>query len=242
MIRAQSCVLATGFGSKFIKEAGLGGIGKFIQGVQIEAKMKDVDRGEIYLGNHIAPGSFAWVVPIGDGWCKIGLLTSKGGGDLIRRLIESPSIAGRLEFWNRNIKASLIPLETLPKTVAERLMVVGEAAGQVKITTGGGIYYGLLCAEIAAEVLARAFRTGDFSEEALRAYDTKWRAVLDPEFRSGNALRKIFLKMSDWHIDSIIHLAQVDGIVPLVNRFFRFDWHAPLISALVKDQLKAWAG
>jgi len=242
MFRAQSCVLATGFGFKFIKEAGLGEIKNYIQGVQLVAKMEDVDRVEIYLGNNVAPGSFAWVVPCGEGWCKVGLLAAKRGGDLIRRLVESPSMNGRMKFWDGEIRASLIPLESLPKTAGDRLLVVGEAAGQVKITTAGGIYYGLLCAKIAAGVLEKAFRVGDFSEGTLREYDAKWRMLLELELRSGKALRKIFSKMSDRHIDSMIHLARADGIVPLVNRYFRFDWHAPLISALMNNQLKSLAG
>jgi flavin-dependent dehydrogenase len=45
---------------------------------------------------------------------------------------------------------SAIPLRPLRKTCGERILVVGDAAGQVKPTSGGGIYYGMLCADIAA--------------------------------------------------------------------------------------------
>lgn len=239
--RAKACVLATGYGAKFIQKLGLGKINNCIQGVQLEAVVQDVEDVEIYLGKKIAPGSFAWVAPIGDERCKVGLLTKKGGGELLRQFVEGPHLAPRIKDWDGTVKASLIPMRTLPKTFAERILVVGEAAGQVKITTAGGIYYGFLCAEIAAEVLGSAFRKNDFSEESLAVYDSKWRALLESELDAGMTLRKIFSKMSDRHIDGLIKLAQYDGIVPLVNKVFRFDWHAPLISALLKNQLKSWA-
>jgi len=239
--RAKACVLATGFGAKLIQKAGLGKIHNCIQGVQLEAVVQDVEEVEIYFGNKITPGSFAWVVPIGDERCKIGLLAIKGGGELLRRFVEGPYLAPRLRDWDGTMKASPIPMGTLPKTFAERILVVGEAAGQVKITTAGGIYYGLLCAEIAAKVLGRAFQENDFSEVSLAAYDSEWRALLKSEQDAGMILRNIFSKMSDHHIDVLINLAKCDGIIPLVNKAFHFDWHAPLISALLKNQLKSWA-
>lgn len=233
-IRAKVCVSATGFGGKFLPRLNLGRIDDWIQGVQLEADMEDVENAEIYLGREVAPGSFAWVVPVGNGRCKVGLLAKAGGGDFLRRFIEGPSLAPRLKAWDGTMKASLLPMGWLPKTSAERILVIGEAAGQVKITTSGGIYYGLLCAQIASEVLGRAFEKGDFSEPVLAAYDAEWKAKLESERSMGVALRRAFSKMSDRQIDALIHLAQVDGVIPLVNRIFQFDWHAPLISALLK--------
>ena len=238
--RAKTCVLATGYGAKFIRKVGLVNIHNCIQGVQVEAVVQDVEDVEIYLGNKIAPGSFAWVVPIGNERCKIGLLAKERGGELLRELLKGPYLAPRMQDWDGTVKGSLIPMGTLSKTFAERVLVVGEAAGQVKITTAGGIYYGLLCAEIAAEVLGRSFQENNFSAETLAAYDTEWRKILEPELNAGMVLRKIYSKMSDGQVDALIKLAKYDGIVPLVNKVFHFDWHAPLISALLKNQLKSW--
>ena len=136
-------------------------------------------------------------------------------------------------------KASLIPLGVLPKTSTKRLLVVGEAAGQVKTTTAGGIYYGFLCAKIASETIDQAFREGDFSEEVMEVYDKRWRALLGPELRAGIALRNIFLKMSDKQIDALVNFAKYDGIIPMVNNVFQFDWHAPLISDIIKKYLSS---
>jgi geranylgeranyl reductase family protein len=237
--RAKVCVMALGFGAKFIQEAGLGKIENYIQGVQATAQIKDVENVEIYLGNNVAPGSFGWVVPIDEGLCKIGLLATKKGGGHLRQLIEGPFLSPRVQFWDGMYKASLIPLGVLPKTSTKRLLVVGEAAGQVKTTTAGGIYYGFLCAKIASETIDQAFREGDFSEEVMEVYDKRWRALLGPELRAGIALRNIFLKMSDKQIDALVNFAKYDGIIPMVNNVFQFDWHAPLISDIIKKYLSS---
>ncbi|CAD7770706.1 hypothetical protein BLFGPEAP_00420 [Candidatus Methanoperedenaceae archaeon GB50] len=49
------------------------------------------------------------------------------------------------------------------KTCTDRVIAVGETAGQVKTTTGGGIYYGLLCSEIAVQVILKAFKKNSFN-------------------------------------------------------------------------------
>jgi digeranylgeranylglycerophospholipid reductase len=112
-------------------------------------------------------------------------------------------------------------------------VVVGEAAGQVKATTGGGIYFGLLCAEIAASAIAKAFRCGDYSRKILKEYEIEWRRRIEPELKAGIMLRNIFSKISDRQIDLLIDLAKKDGIMPLVEKA-HFDWHKDLVSHLVR--------
>ena len=63
-----------------------------------------------------------------------------------------------------------IPIGTLPHTTTDRALLVGDAAAQVKPLSGGGIFTGMRCAEIAAEVADRCLRTGDLSAAALSAY------------------------------------------------------------------------
>ena len=82
-------------------------------------------------------------------------------------------------------------------------MVVGDAAGQVKPTSGGGIYYGLLCADIAADTLHRALQEGDFSAGMLSRYERKWKKRLGRELKIGYWARRMFERLSDGQIDRI---------------------------------------
>ena len=55
-------------------------------------------------------------------------------------------------------RLKILPLGPVTRTYADRVVAVGDAAGLVKPTTGGGIYYGLLSGSIAAEVLGDALQ------------------------------------------------------------------------------------
>ena len=74
-----------------------------------------------------------------------------------------------------------IPIKPLPRTYGDRLVVVGDAAGQVKPTTCGGIYYGLLCADIATNNLHRALKRDDLSAKSLANYERGWKRKLGRE-------------------------------------------------------------
>ena len=108
---------------------------------------------------------------------------------------------------------------------------MGEAAGQVKPTTGGGIYYGLLCADIAAGVLQRSFEAGDLSADALSAYEEEWRAKLNRELVIGYWARTLLAKLSNNKIDRLFRLAGKEGLPELVSNGngFSFDWHSRLL-------------
>lgn len=65
------------------------------------------------------------------------------------------------------IRQKAIPLGTLPRTYGDRILVIGDAAGQVKPTTGGGIYFGHLGAKIAIDVLKEALEGDDLAAARL---------------------------------------------------------------------------
>jgi flavin-dependent dehydrogenase len=128
----------------------------------------------------------------------------------------------------------LLPLSTLPRTFASRLLVVGDAAGLVKPTTGGGIYYSLLSAMLAAETLIPALHNNRLDAETLSVYQQRWRQRLGPEFQAQLALRMLAQRMSDADIDALFDLALTDGVMPIVRRTAQFNRHRDLIVALFK--------
>jgi flavin-dependent dehydrogenase len=128
----------------------------------------------------------------------------------------------------------LLPLAPIPRTYANRLLVIGDAAGLVKATTGGGIYYSVVSGDIAAEVLADALRRDTLAEAALATYQHRWRARLMPEFRAQLAMRRLAQRLTDADIDALFELARTDGIMPIVRRTAEFNRHRKLIIALFK--------
>jgi flavin-dependent dehydrogenase len=120
------------------------------------------------------------------------------------------------------------------KTYANRVIAVGEAAGHIKTTTGGGIYYGLLCADLAAEIIRNALLSDRYDERFLSQYEEKWKKEIDQELKLGYVFRKAFGKLSDRQIEGLFSLARTNGILPLVRTTARFDWHAELLCSLAR--------
>ena len=227
-------VVATGF-----EVNGLRGLPRdkksmnFLFGIQTDVTMEDVGDIEVYFGEAVAPGSFAWVVPTNGRSAKAGLIVKEDPAGFLKRFLRNPLIARRLTVSGNRMRCSPIPMKTIRKSYGDRLVIVGEAAGQVKATTGGGIYFGLLCAQIAAGTIVKAFKGGDCSEKVLKEYEIEWRKKIEPELKAGIMLRNIFSKISDRQIDLLMDLAKKDGIMPLVEKA-HFDWHKDLVSHLVR--------
>jgi len=106
---------------------------------------------------------------------------------------------------------------------------VGDAAGQTKPTTGGGIYYGLIGAKATAQTAAMAFKRADFSSNAFRSYEREWRKLLGGEMRSGALFRRLVERLTDEEIDGLFRIVQSDGILAAVTKKARFDWHKDIV-------------
>jgi digeranylgeranylglycerophospholipid reductase len=239
VVKAKAAIIATGFGSTLPQKLGLGEIKQFILGAQAEVDINGVDEVEIYADQSLAPGGFAWLVPTTEGKGLAGLLIRNQADFHLKNLLNVLSSQGKIASGEVTCRYGIIPLRPLSKTYADRVLVVGEAAGQVKPTTGGGIYYGLLCADIAAEVLHRAFPAGNFSAAVLSAYQKKWRARLNRELTIGYWARNLWARLSNNHIDHLFHLASKKGLPELIaaGNSFSFDWHSRLLLKMASSLL-----
>src|SRR4029077_17032668 len=123
---------------------------------------------------------------------------------------------------------------TIDRTYADRTLVIGDAAGLVKPTTGGGIHYSIVSAALAADVAIEALAADRLDADNLSAAPRAWRAELAEEFEAQRELRQVATTLSDKAIDSFFELAHTDGVMPIVRATARFNEHAPLIKALFK--------
>jgi flavin-dependent dehydrogenase len=106
---------------------------------------------------------------------------------------------------------------------------VGEAAGHIKATTCGGIYYGMLTGEIAGDVLDSCLVEDRLEAASLSAYETRWRELLEDEISSGLKLRKSVKLVGDWGVERLMAIARANGIESLIREKADFDWHRDLI-------------
>ncbi|MEO5741095.1 MAG: lycopene cyclase family protein, partial [Vicinamibacterales bacterium] len=131
-------------------------------------------------------------------------------------------------------RQKILPLAPISRTYGDRLLAIGDAAGLVKPTTGGGIYYSLVSAALAAETLVDAMPRNDLSAGGLAVYEQRWRERLSAELQAQTRLRMLAHRMKDSDIEQLFDLARTDGVMPIVRRTASFNRHRTLILALLK--------
>jgi flavin-dependent dehydrogenase len=125
---------------------------------------------------------------------------------------------------------------TLSRSYGDRLLVIGDAAGQVKPTTGGGIWFGYLGARIAAGVLGEALGSDNLTAGELSRYQKQWKAKMGKELSRGYRARWAYARLSDRQIEGVFDALDSDGMAgTLLNSDnFSFDWHSKLILTVLK--------
>jgi geranylgeranyl reductase family protein len=237
-MRARACVLACGANYALHRQVGLGMPQLLLHTAQIEVAARTAGDVELHFGSEVAPKGFAWVVPVirGEQICaRIGVMSDHAAPKYFDRLVArvgrrwgiSPESIGRP-------RQKILPLAPISRTYADRLLAVGDAAGLVKPTTGGGIYYSLLSAALAADVLTPALTEDDLSAHRLQPYERGWRQRLSEEVQAQLSLRLIMHRLTDADIEQLFELARTDGIMPIVHRTASFNRHRKLILALLK--------
>jgi digeranylgeranylglycerophospholipid reductase len=235
---AKACVLACGASYAFHRRLGLGFPAVFLQSAQAELPCERLCDVEVHFGRDIAPSGFAWAVPVqrpSGPHVRIGVMTQSDAAVRFERVLARVAPRWRVRVPHiLRPRQKILPLAPIGRTFMDRVVAVGDAAGLVKPTTGGGIYYSLVSADIAADVLGRALERGDLSARALSEYERRWRKRLSLELRAQLALRRAAERLTDADIDGLLDLATSDGIMPIVRRTARFNHHRDLIVALFK--------
>jgi geranylgeranyl reductase family protein len=236
-IEARAVVLACGANYRFHKQLGLGVPSVFLQSAQLETPFPEVPDIEVQFGREIAPAGFAWLVPLqrnGAFRARIGLMSQTRSRERFAGFVSALCArAGADPAGLPAPRLKMLPLGPIRRTYGDRVLAVGDAAGLVKPTTGGGIYYGLLSGAVAGGVLADALGRDRLHASALQRYEKLWRRRLGQEIRAGLAFRRIAARLNDESIDALIELSRVNGVVPLLQQTASFNWHRKAAMALL---------
>ncbi len=236
-IHADVVIGADGIQGSVARAAGLSRCEKFLSGIQFEAPYaaKDPEFVEIFTGNEIAPGFFAWAVPF-NGLARIGLAKNPGAPAryYLENLLKHPVVASRHIGSRTEFVLGGIPLGLPKKTVTDSVMLVGDAAGQVKPTSGGGIYMGAVCAKIAGEVAARASR----KETELEEYEKRWRNAVGRELAIGMRIHKSLGKLSDENLNEFIAFLNKPEIREIITEYGDMDHPSVLLQKIITSRDK----
>lgn len=223
--RSKVLIIATGIEYELNRKLGLGYPDRFIKAVQKYIRYNGSEGVTLVAGNKIAKGGFGWIVPVDGGMARAGLITNgnpKTGFTNMMELFCQEKEEAALQF--KPIAQGMVS-----KTYADRVIAVGEAAGQVKTTTGGGVYFGLLCAEIASNIIDDGFKNGDFSKRRFSLYEKQWKSQIGKEIRLGVVARTLCGRLNDRQIEKMFNIIKSDGFFDFIAKNADFDWHGDFV-------------
>jgi digeranylgeranylglycerophospholipid reductase len=198
---------------------------------EVRADSVHPDFVDLYVGRDVARGFFGWAIPTPSNTIRAGLCSTERSIDLLGPLLDriSPHAAESL----LQISAGGIPIGPPACTVADNVLIVGDAAGQAKPTSGGGIYPGTLCAKIAGTVAGQAAIQNDTSKDVLMAYDRRWRSEVGRELETGLRIREAFNSFSDDDLNYIIKALDDEKILDIIATYGDMDRPSVVVRKLL---------
>ncbi|HJK84389.1 MAG TPA: NAD(P)/FAD-dependent oxidoreductase [Methanocorpusculum sp.] len=213
-VRAKVVIAADGVESKFAKSAGINttvALADLDSCVQYLVTDIDIEpeTNVFYWSNADCPHGYIWIFAKGPRSANIGIGipgTKSGDGhrakDYLDRFMEKHFPNGKITELIVGGVSTCKPLES---TVADNLIICGDAARFSDPFTGGGIYQALYSGRLAGEIAADAIASGDCSRKALAVYEKTWRESRMGKFLARSSLiRDVFFRMDDTMLNEII--------------------------------------
>ncbi|MDR1690788.1 MAG: NAD(P)/FAD-dependent oxidoreductase, partial [Candidatus Methanoplasma sp.] len=196
---------ADGHSSKVAMSLGNNSPKEYVYGIEADVKQRpdNDDRMTLRIGSEFAPGFFSWEIPFGD-MMRVGLCIKAGTGntpnEYLKRLMKRSGIADEKIVSRYSGK---IPIGGRPRSYGERMLLIGDAAGQVKPVSGGGIYPICKAAPVLERTARIAIEEGRVSSRDLSAYEKGWKKEIGKELSRGYRIRKMYTELSDKDLDRI---------------------------------------
>jgi geranylgeranyl reductase family protein len=142
------------------------------------------DQLDVYIGSGCFPG-YCWLFPTGNGQANVGLgfpvgtlpAHEESPALMLRQFMrDDPALAARLgnaSLYGRIVGWPLMTYNHQLPIVADRVMLIGDAAGLINPLNGEGIQYALLSGRWAAETIATCLSADDFSQKALAPFASR---------------------------------------------------------------------
>ena len=235
-IRADVVLAADGTEAQFARWAGLDTtvpLREMMSCAQYLLTDIDIDAAstDFYLGNDVAPEGYLWVFPKGERTANVGIgISGRKSRDGSRAKDYLDRFIGKNFPEGKTIEAIAggVPVcQPLPCTVADGLMVIGDAARVVDPLTGGGIGNAMYTGKLAAQVASECISAGDCSKAALMPYDAEWRASrMGKSLERNYKVKEFFIALDDKKLNVLAESVASVGLAEFS------------VSALVRELIK----
>jgi digeranylgeranylglycerophospholipid reductase len=153
------------------------------------------DAVELWFSKEISPDFFGWIVPENKEWARVGVATS---GNVVKYFNNFLNHRFGKKIETKDKTAGRIRFGLIEDSIASNVLLVGDAAAQIKPFSGGGLVYGLITAGIAAEACMKAFEKENYSYRFLKEnYDEIWKHKLSWPIERGMFYNRTIHSFSD---------------------------------------------
>ena len=209
---------ADGQGSRVALTLGSNLPKEYVYGIEADVKHKPEydDIMMLRIGSEFAPGFFSWEIPFGD-MTRIGLCVNPGKGspnEFLKKLLNSLGISAEDIVSKYSGK---IPLGGRPRSYGERTLLIGDAAGQVKPVSGGGLQPICKAAPILCRTAKESLEKDNTTSKFLSRYEKNWKKEIGGELSKGYRIRKIFTSLSDEEFEKVFKTINRDDIRSILN-------------------------
>lgn len=182
---------------------------------------------EVYFDQEKYPGFFSWIIPSGQGTGKVGVA---GRGINAAEALENFLLKRGRYSIIRKIFAPIWTKGPIESFVSDSVVVVGDAAGQSKPTTAGGIFSCGMAGIFAGQAIAKFLESKNKSD--LSEYEKKWRQKFGKEFEKQSFARKLLEILDNKTVNKLFESITPE-IVKDISEKDDFDFHTSSIVKLL---------
>ena len=196
----------------------------------------DTNNVHLFANSNLSPG-FLWIIPISKSMARIGLFANmdyNGLNTVLKEFIMSDDTYKNASILKKY--QGYIPIYNSKKVlVKDRGILLGDAASQVKPTTGGGLMIGFESARIAANTVSKALKIGDIS--ILKEYENDYKNRFRSELKVQLEVQKIFESLTDKDLDQMFIKLKEGNAENLISKYGDMDSQSTIIKEMIKNRL-----
>ncbi|NVM18811.1 MAG: NAD(P)/FAD-dependent oxidoreductase [Candidatus Lokiarchaeota archaeon] len=177
---------------------------------------------------------FGWIVPEGNLIFRIGIAAANNVNECFKRFLEELNI----DINNKiDQQGGIIPYGIMNHIAFDNIVLLGDAAGQVKATTGGGIIMLLTAAKYASRCVNLCFKNNNFSKKAIKKYYEKpCSQTIGRELKLHYLIRLILEKFKDKDFVIFFKIIKENRIEHLITLYGDMDFPKALIIKLLRKR------
>jgi geranylgeranyl reductase family protein len=213
----------------------LGVKNKILYAMQIRIKNHFNENEAVMFFNSRWKSLFGWIVPEGKMIYRIGIASSKNIAENFRLFLKILNLDQEQKV---DQQGGLIPYGVMNKVAFNNVLLLGDAAGQVKATTGGGIIMLLTAAKYAAFCIKKCFQDKDYSfKKTKKYYQNPCKRTIGRELKIHFLIRTFLEKMSSKDFKKIFQIIKSSNIENLISIYGDMDFPKALIFKIIKNPI-----